>query len=70
MEDLRHAARRARDAGDFEGYRAKLVALGEILNGHPEVVYKLAGADARLGHVEAALRGSVPTPRWGSRAPG
>jgi sugar lactone lactonase YvrE len=56
IADLEHAARVALDAGKLETYRADLLTLHDLLHGHPDVVTMLAGAEARLGHMDQALR--------------
>ncbi len=56
LAKLEHEAHAARDAGDFSTYRAKLLALLDLLHGHRDVAYALAGAEARLGHPDEALR--------------
>ena len=55
----RRASRTAREAyaaKDYVAYRASLLELYELLSGHPDVVYKLAIAEASLGHADAALQ--------------
>jgi hypothetical protein len=52
---LQQAARKAREGKDYRTYRARLLELHELLNGHPEVVFGLARAEAWLGHSQAAL---------------
>ena len=49
------AARTAREAKDWTGYRTHLVALNELFYGHPTIVYSLAAAEAQLGNGDQAL---------------
>ena len=46
----------AKDAKDYTRYRASLLAMYDLLHGHPETVYALARAEALLGHSRQALR--------------
>jgi len=50
------AARAAREAKDFVGYRAHLLALNELFTGHPNVLYSLAVAETQLGNRDAAIQ--------------
>ena len=52
---LQEAARQSREGKDYAGYRARLLELYDLLNGHPDVVYGLARAEAWLGQDRAAL---------------
>jgi len=49
------AARKAREAGDWAAYRAHVVRLRELLPEQPELLVRLAVAEARLGRNDAAL---------------
>lgn len=53
--ELNEAATAAYKAKDYSGYRARLVEMAQVAPSHPLVIYKLAGAEALLGHPEAAL---------------
>jgi hypothetical protein len=57
LAQLQEASKTAREAKDYRGYRARLLDMRDLLNGHPEVVYGLARAEALLGHKQAALSG-------------
>lgn len=56
LAQLQEAAKTAREAKDYAGYRARLLEMRDLVNGHPEVVYVLARAEALQGHQQAALR--------------
>jgi hypothetical protein len=45
----------AKDAKDYARYRESLLAMYDLLHGHPETVYALARAEALLGHSRQAL---------------
>jgi len=45
----------AKDAKDYARYRESLLAMYDLLHGHPETVYALAKAEALLGHPRQAL---------------
>jgi hypothetical protein len=53
--EVQRAAKAAHDAGDFQGYRANIQRLFELISGHPDTVFAMAKAEARLGHAAAAL---------------
>lgn len=53
--ELNEAAAAAYKAKDYVGYRARLIEMAQIAPSHPEVVYKMAGAEALLGNTAAAL---------------
>ncbi len=53
--ELNEAAAAAYKAKHYAGYRARLVEMAQVAPGNPLVVYKLAGAEALLGHAGAAL---------------
>ena len=53
--EIQRAAKAAHDAGDFQAYRAGVQRLFELLSGHPDTVFAMAKAEARLGHAAAAL---------------
>src|SRR5260221_6575744 len=50
------AARAAREAKDYAGYREHLLELNKLFFGHPSIVYSLAYAEAQLGNRDAALK--------------
>ncbi len=52
---LNHAAREALQAKDYAKLRDALAELSALLPGNPRILYKLAAAEAHLGHSEAAL---------------
>jgi hypothetical protein len=54
-QEVQRAAKAAHDAGDFQAYRAGVQRLFELLSGHPDTVFAMAKAEARLGHAAAAL---------------
>jgi hypothetical protein len=54
-EEAQRQAKVAHDAGDFNAYRLAAQHLFDLLSGHPETVFAMAKAEARLGHAAAAL---------------
>jgi hypothetical protein len=54
-EEAQRQARVAHDAGDSNAYRIAAKRLFDLLSGHPETVFAMAKAEARLGHAAAAL---------------
>ncbi len=54
---LNREASQAVKAKDYAKLRAVLTELGPLLPGNSRILYKLAVAEARLGHAEAALAG-------------
>jgi hypothetical protein len=54
-QEVSHAGKLAYDAKDFQGYRAHVSRLYELLSGHPDTVLGMAKAEALLGHTAAAL---------------
>jgi hypothetical protein len=53
--EVQRAAKAAHDSGDFQAYRAHIQRLFELISGHPDTVFAMAKAEARLGHAAAAL---------------
>src|ERR1700724_1418121 len=53
--EVQRAAKAAHDAGDFQAYRAGIERLFQVLSGHPDTVFAMAKAEARLGNAAAAL---------------
>lgn len=49
------AGEAARNGGDWGAWRYHLVRMREVVGYHPQIVYALAQADARLGRTEDAL---------------
>ena len=48
-------AAEAYDANELDAYRVALLKLYVLFSGHPDVVFKLAVAEARLGNLDASL---------------
>lgn len=55
--ELNEAAAAAYKTKDYAAYRERLREMARIAPGNPLIVYKLAGAEALLGHTRAALAG-------------